>query len=172
MGGVIGASFRARTPHAFRAGASCVASRSDRLGPPAGSTGSFPASTFSAFSLDALAPEAAFASAVAADDDGGDDLPSDAPPSAGAAGFPPCAGLDLTIADQGAFTGREGGTGALCTWFEDGKGSKVGLRGRKGMRAGCSGARGFLGGCPGRVTREARGMGKKFSRDVSPCAVR
>ena len=74
VGGVIGASFRAGTPHAFRAGASCVASRSDRLGPPAGSTGSFPASTFSAFSLDALAPEAASASAVAADDDGGDDF--------------------------------------------------------------------------------------------------
>ena len=122
--------------------------------------------------MDVLAPEAASASAVAAaDDDGDDDLPSDAP-SAGAAGFPPCAGLDLTIADQGAFTGREGGTGALCTWFEDGKGSKVGLRGRKGMREGCSGARGFLGGCPGRVNGEARGMGKKFSRDVSPCAAR
>ena len=60
--------------------------------------------------------------------------------------------LGLAIADQGAFTGREGGTGALCTWFEDEKGSKVGLRGREGMREGCSGPRGFLGGVPGGLT--------------------
>lgn len=65
-------------------------------------------------------------------------------PSSGAAGFPPpWAGFDLTIADQGAFTGREGNTGALCTWFEGTMGCEVSFWGRMARRDGYRAPEGF-----------------------------
>jgi len=51
--------------------------------------------------------------------------------------------FDLTIADQGAFTGREGNTGALCTWFEGTMGCEVSFWGRMVRRDGYRAPEGF-----------------------------
>ena len=138
VGGVMG-SFRAGVPHAFFAGAPAGSSRTVSAGLAAPSDASLPCFSLASFTLDALADP--WASEAAAGP--GDVLPSFGP-SSGAAGFPPpWAGFDLTIADQGAFTGREGNTGALYTWFEGTMGCEVSFWGRMVRRDGYRAPEGF-----------------------------